>query len=912
MVKKILSMLFILAVLPIASFVSNISRNIVVEESFPNVNGNFKKMNSVSLENIQECNTELEVAHLLSQSIDGTSFSIELLYDSNVKNVIFDSDDVSLQSQTIVGNKVDLNLTTGVKSTKMKVMAELVNNIQVVKSIFTYKYMNQIYVSDLSIDTAWYNAMVENFNAGTITDGEVIDEYKAFSRESIPNQSVSVVYNESAGIQTLSSSSGKETYVEGVLKWTDEDENEHPLRNTKVMLYEEEPLWIGILMAETYTDSNGYFRFAFENADQWYQFENGGLDPFIRVCAEAETFSVRRDWIFNYLTIYDVYSNTASNVKTGSTTTFNITIPKDKDNMCNNAFSISQGMSYGQRLANEIGNLPIKSSDIKYRLNVAYPATTNSFSFEMFSGINKNHYNDWSVVIHEYGHYVEGVMGTYGNNLLEIIENNPSHSLNENHFDSDKDKDFSMKLTWSESWAYVFAMICYDYYPELANIANASPIKKDYIDAYEPFSPDYEGGEAQEKTVIAYLWDLYDDENENNDNIALGTAGFWNATVKPGIYDLTDFISSFSSFIYLDSNGKLLEKHQIAPANLSLINSMSENTPPRFRWRPNGSESHPNNLFELLFYSMDGNVVFRKKNISLPVDIKYNGNMTYELSLEDWQKVLVNFGGTSSCKVAVRGYETTKGLTSGPYSSSSIELKLPTKSVYLDSSFRYYEDTAYIPKNGTATFYFTFGVSGTRIFQTFGPLDTFLMVYDERGEYLNNDDESGYDHNAYLKFDVVAGKKYRIVVSLYNEEDSGNIRFSVTPALGAQRHDATEFETYDDIWELGNVTNYRFYVFLAKYYSLMVRCRPATTAFYQIETESEFDAYLYVIDPRSASLITFLDYNDDGVENNGDAKVTKYLEEGVSYLIILARFDNAAEFTDYDKGDDIVLKVNKV
>lgn len=75
--------------------------------------------------------------------------------------------------------------------------------------------------------------------------------------------------------------------------------------------------------------------------------------------------------------------------------------------------------------------------------------------------------------------------------------------------------------------------------------------------------------------------------------------------------------------------------------------------------------------------------------------------------------------------------------------------------------------------------------------------------------------------------------------------------------------------------------------------------------------ESLFDSYLYVIDPRSPDSIPYGDYDDDEVDTGGDASVTKYLEQGVSYLLIVSRFDNSRDFADLDTGDDVLVKIHK-
>ena len=76
--------------------------------------------------------------------------------------------------------------------------------------------------------------------------------------------------------------------------------------------------------------------------------------------------------------------------------------------------------------------------------------------------------------------------------------------------------------------------------------------------------------------------------------------------------------------------------------------------------------------------------------------------------------------------------------------------------------------------------------------------------------------------------------------------------------------------------------------------------------------ESQFDNYLYVLDPRSSDSIVYgLDHSDDdGVDLN--ASITRELDKGVPYLIIYSHYNLASGFTDYDEGDNLTLRIEKV
>lgn len=61
----------------------------------------------------------------------------------------------------------------------------------------------------------------------------------------------------------------------------------------------------------------------------------------------------------------------------------------------------------------------------------------------------------------------------------------------------------------------------------------------------------------------------------------------------------------------------------------------------------------------------------------------------------------------------------------------------------------------------------------------------------------------------------------------------------------------------------------------------------------------------------ASSLIANIDYNDDISSNNKNARVTKKLDANVPYFIIYTKYNSSTELTDFDKGDDLVLKIRK-
>jgi hypothetical protein len=620
------------------------------------------------VENTSESNTsETSRPNIKMRRINdvGDIFEIELSYDKAIETInVVDNINVQVKDELINGSKLNLLLQSNSKISKLNVIATLEDETNISQPIFAYREQNKVFVSSESEDNAWFDSMKYYADEiGEYDEEDVVKSYDDFTQHSLV-QDNSVSY----GISTFSSNSSNDSVtVKGQLTWQDENMNTHPLKNIRVELYDKDIWFLEEYLDYTYTDLNGNFSFTFQNADDWYFFENGGYDPFIRFFPDGKTFGVGREWVLNALTVDFYYgcSDIISDVKNNSTTTFNICVAHDPDNLANNAFSISQAMTEAQNFANSAAGMPLN----KYPLLVAYPGTVTSFSWKPFCAIEKNRWNDWGTIIHEYGHYVENIMGTYGASLGEIIWNNPTHSSSKDHLNDKKQKEYAMELTWSEAWATTFAMIAYDNL-NLSNISYASSIKSD-IDYYgDRFSPSSkESGEGQEDAVIAYLWNLYDSDNDDKDQVSLGTKTFFDTTLKDKMYTLTDFVKNFETNYqeYIAASGQLLEESQISPEIVPFTSVADPNKPLEIKFYPNGSSYNPNNEFEIQFFSNEGRLVG-----TIPsVDVTVNGNqsvVTYTVRQELWNFIYLTLEPYPYVYVSVIGYHNEEP-KSGPYRS---------------------------------------------------------------------------------------------------------------------------------------------------------------------------------------------------------------------------------------------------
>jgi len=416
---------------------------------------------------------------------------------------------------------------------------------------------------------------------------------------------------------------GAVSYAYGTLNFLDEKGNKTPLRYTRVEIWDEN-VGFGLLdafKAGGYTDIYGKFYFNFKNADVWK-----GADIYLRVYAEGATIKVTN--ILRLIgavttTVDDVAyygrTSTIQNIQDYKEYKIDVDIPYHDDSYTDNdskfyqAIYVSQGMILSQQFAKQMGTA--FSSSRKLVVIYPFPADTsfcfgsnnmadlyyqfiqvlthygvaassiiaaialylvNDIGINGVSGISNTAFDNLNTLTHEYGHYVQGILGIYGSNLVDIIQNDPTHRSDTDHFNDKKDKQFAMHLTWSEAWATAFGHIAQQYhYYTYSNIINLTEYKY-----YEDFSIDSDrqkanAGEAQEDAVIASLIDLYDETNETGDSVYFGYQKWWDITTLKGTYTLTDFANTMDKYVeYRSGFGAILGKHQIAPSYIKFSITM--------------------------------------------------------------------------------------------------------------------------------------------------------------------------------------------------------------------------------------------------------------------------------------------------------------------------------------------------
>ena len=764
-------------------------------------------------------------------------------------------------------------------------------------------------------------------------------------------------------------------FAQGTLQFELSNGEMQPLKYTRVELWDENKILPNWLIAETYTDRYGGYSFVFESEQDLLI--DTGADIFIMIYAESSTIKVS-GILENLLTTYAVYTETIYNIDAGKTYTINARVSYAKkqseadpivEDMWHNAFYVEQGMLVGERFAIQVeGVHPQKS-----KLKVLYPFDYGSTSFcyghkdvatilwalketlkQLFpslwlaleaanalgiidtdningiAGINKDKFDQWDTLTHEYGHYVEGQSGNYGIGLFDLIKHSKEfgHFSEQDHFVDKTDKTFAMKLAWSEAWATAFAFIAQDFNKnEYTNVPDAGDTKYSdsvmrigsgeedtFVDNYEDYTfvgqyTNYYGkksssGESQEDATIAALWDLFDGGVEQFDHLELGYWAWWRVTaegafqVYKGIFTWTDFIYNFQVWYPKQDYllGEILSAHQIAPGNLSVPqNSVWYDSPPTLTFDRGGSYYNGNSFFMLVVYNYKYEKVYASSMGTLPPQEDGDRKIVFPIEFEEWGYISRLIGQDRRGFLAVEGYCDTALPISGGFISQCVQVNIGQKYLNLRTE-GYVEEFADIKAGGYCEYNLKFDTPGARTIQTFGALDTQLTLLANNGDILLQNDESGDGHNAFLSYEFVADVEYRVRVELFDLSGSGRAKIVMTPNMA--------FYAYTGI----QLLNYRgFYiegVQLSLGRAILYRVRLAADGVVDLRVETDLGIMVYWIDPRSVERTTS-NPNADNTISYGDgtqARINKMVQSGVEYFVVVTAYNVQTTTGFYNLG----------
>ncbi len=299
-------------------------------------------------------------------------------------------------------------------------------------------------------------------------------------------------------------------------------------------------------------------------------------------------------------------------------------------------------------------------------------------------------------------------------------------------------------------------------------------------------------------------------------------------------------------------------------------------------------------------------------------------------------KFYVNFGG-SGCYAQVY-YKRTDGKSDYYrmlYSNSIIlddigdgisEVTLILSNIYNSDTSNFSVETSFIPRyeiaaNARYTEYagqleagqvaeciIKFSTGGSKVFQTFGTMDTylFLLTRDDR-TYLASSDNEGYDKNAFMRYEVTANTEY--ILQVHNASGkAGSTKLAISPTTWLIDPSSTtdSIEKFSDIWSVTGKTSYTLGTSTTLNSTKVIAFTPPVSGDYTIQTVGSRDTYIYVVDPRSATRLLTYEYDDNsGTGNN--ALVEKYMDANVPYLI----FYSGKNIQDSSMAGSIQLKIVK-
>ncbi|MDE5553319.1 MAG: hypothetical protein K2I67_02120 [Malacoplasma sp.] len=199
-------------------------------------------------------------------------------------------------------------------------------------------------------------------------------------------------------------------------------------------------------------------------------------------------------------------------------------------------------------------------------------------------------------------------------------------------------------------------------------------------------------------------------------------------------------------------------------------------------------------------------------------------------------------------------------------------------------------------------YYVTFKTEGNKLFQTFGPNDPMLCLYDSEYNELVSDDDSGEYFNALFSYNVETNKSYILRVKLYDSTKKGSVKIGINPSYEA-------YSRYENIWGAGNTTSMIFEFPVLSYSTRPIIFTPSEFGIYTLKTgylgDTRVDTYLYFVDPTITDECLF---NDDGA---GDlqALITTELVADRTYFLVVSPYHLSS--TDVDLSLTIT-KINDI
>ena len=250
-------------------------------------------------------------------------------------------------------------------------------------------------------------------------------------------------------------------------------------------------------------------------------------------------------------------------------------------------------------------------------------------------------YNAWDIFGHEYGHKIEHMfsLSVFHSlphyidwNLIDMFTTNPNGVLNGHPVTNPRVQ--GIEVAWSEGLATYLSLSAQHYFPSFLRNSIAFPFIDDGSYSGKTFVYHYNyddsnwsssvfAGEANENSVIAILFNLFDTDITFHDKHAYGDSLVWFCLTDSGATNLSDFFN----YLYTDFG---INKPNIA-LSLKVTSVIDDyitcSDTNLLTWTSNsGSALYPFNSFDLLFYSFQGNLIMSKTGLSAT---------SYQLTIDD-------------------------------------------------------------------------------------------------------------------------------------------------------------------------------------------------------------------------------------------------------------------------------------
>ena len=267
-------------------------------------------------------------------------------------------------------------------------------------------------------------------------------------------------------------------------------------------------------MAYTYTDENGFYRFEFNNADSFIEFENGGYDLFVRLLPMGENTRVYRGNGSSYQVDLGFYEN----IPTGTVHYVSNEFKMKEDSFAQ-ALQVSQAAIFASKYVKEMNNGKNIAS-----VSIRYPHDESSTGC-FYRRSNKTvyirkpetsqtlkSYASWDAIMHEYGHHVQyefdisnSPAGTHwiGTRMGDHYKRHYNGVDGANcgcswkNFSESECKLQGNRLAWGEGWPTYLGIVVQQYFS--SNLSNIKTVGDSSYTSYNGVNYSLTDGENEEE-----------------------------------------------------------------------------------------------------------------------------------------------------------------------------------------------------------------------------------------------------------------------------------------------------------------------------------------------------------------------------------------------------------------------------